>query len=334
VQDIPLVRARYIHGFAAVLDRIGAPTERLIHHAGLSGQVLGNGEAIVPAYAAWSFIGAAARKEGIYDFGLQAGDASLESYGEFSRRLLHAPNLNKGIETFCRLANYEYSRANFYVSRNQQLAWFCRGPIDGDAVEKKHVELLVLTMMIAVIRLAAGPNWRPREVFLQTEESRGVRSHDSLLLADIHFGNQITALGIPLYLLPKQLPQPTIPSCVAEYDRLGCDLVGALRHVITSLLHDGGTGILQVAEAVGMTGRTLQRRLSEANTTFSAVAKDVRMSAAMSMIANDSASLSEIALQLGYSDQGNFTRAFRRWTGVSPRTYRLQQLPDYQDGTD
>ena len=171
MQIIPLVRAKYVYAYGAVLDRLGAPKRHLLERAGLSQRVLDDPEAVIPAHQAWSFIGSAAEKEGIGDLGLVAGDMSIEDYGAFSSQLLQAPNLNQALETFCQLALHEYSRADFYVSRSNRGTWFCRGPIDGDVTEKKHVELLVLTMMIATVRLAAGPDWHPSLVLVQTCDS-------------------------------------------------------------------------------------------------------------------------------------------------------------------
>ena len=46
-QDIPLVRSRYVHAFAAVLDRVGAPTGNLLDRVGLTGRVLEHGDAVI-----------------------------------------------------------------------------------------------------------------------------------------------------------------------------------------------------------------------------------------------------------------------------------------------
>jgi AraC-like DNA-binding protein len=324
-QDIPLVRTRYAHAFAAVLDRVGAPTRRLLDRVGLSGRVLDDGEAVIPAHQAWAFIGSAAEQEGIHDFGLQAGRASIDAYGEFSLRLLQAPNLHQAVQRFCQLARHEYSRANFYLSLRNQRAWFCRGPIDGSDVEKKHVELLVLTMMIATVRLVAGPAWYPSEIYLQTADPRGVDGHESLRQSQLHFGNRSTAFEVPSHLLSRPMPSTGAGSVARAYERLAPDMITALRHLIASMPSDRDWAIGPVAEAAGLSPRTLQRRLNDANTTFSALVEDVRMSTAMSMLADTSVTLRDIALKLRYTDQANFTRAFRRWTGVSPQAYRRQQ---------
>jgi AraC-like DNA-binding protein len=211
--------------------------------------------------------------------------------------------------------------------------WFCRGPIDGDPVEKKHVELVVLKMMIATVRLVAGPGWQPREIRLQTGDRRGVEEHPDFSLSDLRFGNPTTTFEIPSFLLTQRMPPTSTPPSSRDYERLETDIVNALRHAIASLPTGRDWNMHCVAEAVGMRPRTLQRSLSQADTTFSALVEDVRMSTAMSMLADTSMTVRDIAMQLRYADQANFTRAFRRWTGVSPQEYRRQRSTDRPDKT-
>lgn len=277
MQIIPLVRAKYVYAYGAVLDRLGAPRRLMLERARLSERVLENPEAIIPAHQAWNFIGSAAQAEGIDDLGLVAGDMSIQDYGAFSNRLLQAPNLNQALDVFCQLALHEYSRADFYVSRSEHATWFCRGPIDGNEAEKKHVELLVLTMMIATVRLAAGSDWQPPIVFLQTKDSSRVEEHHLFSHSTVHFGNRVTAFEIPQYLLPKQLPKSVLLKDDQSYDCLEHEFSVAIRRVVAGMLVDSAPKIASVAEAVGASVRTLQRRLSEIDTTFSGILEEVRM---------------------------------------------------------
>ena len=322
VQIIPLVRAKYVYAYGAVLDRLGAPRRKLLEQAGLSERFLEDPESIIPAHQAWRFIGAAAQREGIDDLGLVAGDMPIEDFGEFSRRLVQVANLNQAMEAFCKLARHEYSHANFYVSRSEQGTWFCRGPIDGDEAEKKHVELLVLTMMIATVRLASGSDWRPSVVFLQTKDSRRVEGHHLLSRSTVRFGNRVTAFEVPQHLLLKQVPKVVVRTEDQCYDRLEHEFPTAIREVVGSMLVDGTPKIAAVAEAVGASVRTLQRRLSDIDTTFSSILEEAKMKSANWMITRTDRTLNEIAHELGYSDQAHFTRAFHRWTGVSPGAFR------------
>ncbi len=235
MQIIPLVRAKYVYAYGAVLDRLGAPRQRLLERVGLSDRTLEDPEAIIPAQQAWAFIGSAAQGEGIDDLGLVAGDMSIQDYGAFSAQLLKVPNLNQALTAFCKLALHEYSRADFYVSRSERSTWFCRGPIDGNDTEKKHVELLVLTMMIATVRLAAGPDWYPPIVLLQTKDASRVQQHHLLARSTVRFGNRITAFEVPQHLLHKKLSTAAAFEHTREYERLEHEFPVAIRQLVEGI---------------------------------------------------------------------------------------------------
>jgi AraC-like DNA-binding protein len=127
---------------------------------------------------------------------------------------------------------------------------------------------------------------------------------------------------VPQCLLPKQSPTTLLPDDGNGYERLEHGFPFAIRQVVGGLLADGTPKITSVAESIGASVRTLQRRLSEIDTTFSNIVEEAKMKTADTMIVESDLALNEIAHELGYSDQAHFTRAFRRWAGVSPGAYR------------
>jgi AraC-like DNA-binding protein len=80
--------------------------------------------------------------------------------------------------------------------------------------------------------------------------------------------------------------------------------------------------ITEVAKQLRMSTRTLKRKLAEHHTTFSAIRDDQRRHRALLLLDNRDLSIGEIATKLGYSELPNFTRAFRKWTGMTPVAYR------------
>jgi AraC-like DNA-binding protein len=80
----------------------------------------------------------------------------------------------------------------------------------------------------------------------------------------------------------------------------------------------------QLARALGMAERTLKRRLAEHGTSYTQILEAGRRQQALELLATP-ASVDEIAERLGYSDAANFTRAFRRWTGRNPRSFRRER---------
>jgi len=87
---------------------------------------------------------------------------------------------------------------------------------------------------------------------------------------------------------------------------------------ISDRMASGQTSVAVVAKDLGMSARTLARRLGDANTTYQTVLSNFRRAMADRYLKNSDMSQSEIAFLLGYSDVSSFASAFKRWTGQSP----------------
>ena len=71
-----------------------------------------------------------------------------------------------------------------------------------------------------------------------------------------------------------------------------------------------------------MSTRSLQRHLAAAGLSFAGLVDDVRFQLACGLLRDPHSKVVEVSAELGYTDSANFTRAFRRWAGVSPRSFR------------
>ena len=95
-----------------------------------------------------------------------------------------------------------------------------------------------------------------------------------------------------------------------------------MENAIAELLPHGQAAQAEIAKHIGMSQRTLARRLAEEGSSFSELLSAVRRALANRYLMNPSLSISEIAWLLGYSEVSTFTRAFHRWTGASPSARR------------
>jgi AraC-like DNA-binding protein len=80
--------------------------------------------------------------------------------------------------------------------------------------------------------------------------------------------------------------------------------------------------ITKVARELGMSERTLRRRLAESGVAFQSVLDGLKKNRALELLANPQMSVEQIAFAVGFTDPHNFRRAFRRWTGSTPGTLR------------
>jgi AraC-like DNA-binding protein len=108
------------------------------------------------------------------------------------------------------------------------------------------------------------------------------------------------------------------------------DMTADVRRTIVVLMDDGrgSPDIEVVASAIGISVRTLQRRLHRLGTSYAGVARQVRCDAALRMLQNRERTIGQIARTLGYADHPHFTRAFQRWMGVTPREFRRRMTAE------
>jgi AraC-like DNA-binding protein len=96
-----------------------------------------------------------------------------------------------------------------------------------------------------------------------------------------------------------------------------------VRRSVANLLSEGVPTLSSIASELAMSGRTLQRRLSEDGHSFQSVVDMARKDLAQRLLSETDYSLAEVAFLTGFAEQSGFTRAFKRWAGQTPRSYRL-----------
>lgn len=104
------------------------------------------------------------------------------------------------------------------------------------------------------------------------------------------------------------------------------DPIDRIRVAIRQSLHDGDIGLAPISRTIGIGTRTLQRKLTESGTSFRELLTKVRQEMAEQNLRCLDMSVSEISYLLGYSSPSEFHRAFRHWTGIAPKKYRLTNV--------
>lgn len=127
---------------------------------------------------------------------------------------------------------------------------------------------------------------------------------------------------LPLLNSEPILHRAYLEQCCEKEERL----IGAGSFIgsVAAVLHDRAEAatIQEVADALSVSKRTLQRRMQEHGMTFHDLRGTILASRAREMLRNSNLSIAEIAWAVGYSEPTGFTHAFRRWTGLSPRVFR------------
>lgn len=101
-------------------------------------------------------------------------------------------------------------------------------------------------------------------------------------------------------------------------------LPGKLKKDIERQISSEGISIAKFAVQQGLPVRTLQRRLNDAGLTFSQLVDESRFNIARHELKSGKKNIATIARELGFTDASNFSRAFYRWSGITPSKYRAK----------
>lgn len=139
----------------------------------------------------------------------------------------------------------------------------------------------------------------------------------------IHFRTQ--EIDVPTLKADRSLHQFLVARMQEEADgiHLNADkILTDTRKLIEESLPSGIPNVIQIGAHMGMSARTLKRRLTEKGYTYRNFVQMIQEEIATELLKNAQQSIGEIAFQTGFSEQSAFHRAFKRWTGISPTEFR------------
>lgn len=189
-----------------------------------------------------------------------------------------------------------------------------------------------MTVALFVGRFREGTEgaFQPAFACLRGDAPQGESPQARLLGVPVRRGSPAAALVMPesMWSLPLRRADPylhgTLRRSVEELGLLRSPadaLELAIRARLRDALADRGADMHRVARLMGMSVRTLQRRLASNGRSWSAVVEAFRRDEAARLLTGPTP-LVEIAARLGYREQTSFTRAFKRWTGQTPAQWR------------
>lgn len=321
---VPMLRTGHLLALCCALRDTGAPADRYLNKHGLPLHCEQR-DGFVPIVRVWSFLHDVARKEDAlfgWHCGAVAGDRPISQ--KVLDILENASTLYQALLKFTRLVNTEATQL--------QLNLFGRGPdilvcvgypgmqdIPGHAVAQAYQ----LEVILDLIRHYLGPHWTPAEI--------GVECSAVLPdIVDLHPNTRIVTgqrcgyIAIPRTLLYRSVTEtpPNAPGGSGEAIQTAFGFVEALRGMLHAYLPDGYPSAQFAADLIGTSERTLERRLAQHGTSYGEVVDRIRFDTARQLLGQHDRHIRDIAHAVGFTDQRNFARMFRRISGLSPREYR------------
>jgi AraC-like DNA-binding protein len=193
----------------------------------------------------------------------------------------------------------------------------------------------MVTLMIRIGRRLTGSTLKPTVVRIIHHIHRGKLELEKFLDAKVEDGARFDeielpaeSLDLPIVSADRHLHDLCVQSAeeaLARRRAKESSLKVKVENAIAALLPHGQARHDLVAAELGMSQRTLTRRLTAEGSSFAELLKEVREALAKRYIADGALPISQIAWLLGYAEVSAFTRAFRRWTGIVPTAARARQ---------
>ena len=326
MNTIHLTKAHQFWPLTDFINGFGVPVSRYIERFRIPQKMLEAPDLYIDEARFWRLAGNLAEHEGFLDWGFRAAQQlDLTALGEFGTNLLRQPTLKVALETFVETISAEALNSNFELMRQGKYFWLMLWGYRDAPAGRSVIELYDLEWMSKLVQSALGNQWRPPAVHLQCDSLPEGLAETEISTGNIRYSSTMTAIAIPEALMAMPMSRycsfPDADAGIQRNTQAQSDFATSLRLLLTGYLDESLT-ITDCADLVGMSERTLQRRLSQHETTFNELLDQVRFDRAKQLLQDKSNSLSEIGYELGYANPANFSRAFSRWAGVSPRKYR------------
>lgn len=321
---LPLVRLTLILPFLEELDRIGVDTDAVLLHNGLVRSTVEDPHIFVPVILVHRFLEDSAKASGNPYFCAEIGERlDLAAWPPLMDAAARASTLGEFLVRFLRVASEDASSARHVLTVEPDTCSLQQQRTTIQEIAPAQNDAFTAASMLRILRLGAGANWDAAQV--------QVRVCDPEVIPRRYLGVSIIAgdrqgmhMQFPTAWLlnavsPKQFTGATNRD--ARLSPVPADFLEGLRRVL--LLHVGEADVSATAAAYcGLSRQALQRRLKALGTTLSREHAQVRRERGKELLVDTEKSIIEIADALGFATATSFTRAFKAWTGESPRDYR------------
>lgn len=273
------------------------------------------GDPALPLHAAEKL---AAGHWDVIDYVVGSSDTLGDAFRRFER---HFPLISTGV------------RHHFRVGPRD--ARIVREPAAGAVDSPAGAEFSFANIVLRFRRMTARP-WNPTRVAFVHAPAAPLEAYARVFGGPALFRQPANEIVLPREALALPMKEAA-PELCAVLDRHAVLLVARLpdetaslrdrlEHALALALRGRTPSLASVAKQLGVTERTLQRRLGEEDLSFRAVVERVREQLARRYLADPALGFGEVAFLVGFSDASAFYKAFRRWTGATPGEYREQAL--------
>lgn len=332
--DAPTALASWTRAIRKALLAAGLDAESLLAEAGIAVERLADPDARLPVAQTRRLWQLAVAASGDPAFGLRvARQVQPTTFQALGYALAASATLAEAYaraERYCRIVT---DAGELKLERHGAECHLLLHTVLGEAAPAEEATDAFAALQVRTVRGLSGRSVLPLRVQLRRAPPLQAEPYRLAFHAPVSFGaadNRLVFAAAdfdrPLEGANPELARINEGLAAQQLARLDqADLPARLRALLIERLPDGEPTAAELAAALNLSLRSLQRKLAERGLRYESLLDDTRRELALAQLREARISLNEIAFLLGFSDASSFSRAFRRWTGLSPTAWREQQ---------
>lgn len=264
---------------------------------------------------------------------LRAGAAMRsDDYGAFGLAWKSALDLRGSYQRAERYARVLTSVATYEVIATDQGAFMHLHRFGERRLGMRLSNEATIASIATISNEVSTKAFKPIAVYFKHSPPKSIESHEKFFECPVHFDANKDALLVSKETLqtPNKLGDVSISKFFethlqSELSKFEDDtaLHRQVRNHVSQSLSEGVPALSDIAGRLGMSGRTLQRRLTDLGYSYQTLVDEARRQLAQQLLQQTGFSIVEISFLTGFSEQSAFTRAFKRWAGQTPRSFRI-----------
>jgi AraC-like DNA-binding protein len=330
MQQIPLLAAQIARPIVAYLDANGADSTRYLDRVRIPGETIDAGGWVAKKQV-YDLLYDVVQRERSPDIIFAAFSTfDVDDLGPIAVAMKSSRTTRDAMRVLSRLAGLAYEGNEYFLQSEGRTAWLCCREGKPVSIGSVLAQQATLAIFLKIIRLSGDPRWQPTQFRSQVRMNEDFRAADDWSECQQIHGCNHTAIAFPVSFMSRKLAwaresQSSIDGDMMWQPESAFDdrFVDALHRLIASrFLFRALPTLKQVATIVGLSERTIKRRLSSQGLSYRHLLDRICHDAACEMLVAEKMSVKETALALGYPDTSKFVRSFRRMTGVTPGYFR------------
>jgi AraC-like DNA-binding protein len=262
--------------------------------------------------------------------------------GNLAELARHSTTVRSALRMLCTHLHVQDRGAVAYLrERNAREVEFVYQIFHPHAPGRDQLLDVALCVMLAFMRSLCGSDWVPSVVEIAHGPPQHIAPYRAILSAPIQFDAPRTALVFPKRLLDRRLhgaestDRKRLARLVADIEASAPPTVTEfIARALARMVFDAAPSEERLARMLKISQRTLRRRLEAEGASVQALVAEVRGEMARQLLAETTMPVNQIASTLNYAGPGIFSRAFKSWTGRTPRAFRTAALRNLGRGTD